>query len=120
MVVPDFELICEIMLVAEGFLDARLLARKFITLYTLCKELLSKQVCAGVLRGPQGRGAWGWDAGGPARPGEGCTRTGRRPASVPALLGKTRSHRAPAPSAHRTITTGACGPSSLCWWWPAP
>ncbi|XP_040604010.1 dynein heavy chain 17, axonemal [Mesocricetus auratus] len=45
MVVPDFELICEIMLVAEGFLEARLLARKFITLYTLCKELLSKQVC---------------------------------------------------------------------------
>ena len=44
MVVPDFELICEIMLVAEGFVDARLLARKFITLYTLCKELLSKQV----------------------------------------------------------------------------
>lgn len=43
MVVPDFELICEIMLVAEGFLDARLLARKFITLYSLCKELLSKQ-----------------------------------------------------------------------------
>ena len=43
MVVPDFELICEIMLVAEGFLNARLLARKFITLYTLCRELLSKQ-----------------------------------------------------------------------------
>ncbi len=43
MVVPDFELICEIMLVAEGFIEARLLARKFITLYTLCKELLSKQ-----------------------------------------------------------------------------
>ncbi|XP_043280362.1 dynein beta chain, ciliary isoform X1 [Venturia canescens] len=43
MVVPDFELICEIMLVAEGFQDARILARKFITLYTLCKELLSKQ-----------------------------------------------------------------------------
>lgn len=50
MVVPDFELICEIMLVAEGFLEARLLARKFITLYTLCKELLSKQVC--------GAGSW--------------------------------------------------------------
>lgn len=44
MVIPDFELICEIMLVAEGFIDARLLARKFISLYTLCKELLSKQV----------------------------------------------------------------------------
>lgn len=43
MVVPDFELICEIMLVAEGFQDARLLARKFITLYQLCKDLLSKQ-----------------------------------------------------------------------------
>ena len=44
MVVPDTELICEIMLVAEGFRGAKLLARKFITLYTLCKELLSKQV----------------------------------------------------------------------------
>ncbi|TSL75253.1 Dynein heavy chain 17, axonemal [Bagarius yarrelli] len=43
MVVPDFELICEIMLVAEGFTEARILARKFITLYSLCKELLSKQ-----------------------------------------------------------------------------
>ncbi len=45
MVVPDFDLISEIMMVAEGFTDARLLARKFITLYSLCKELLSKQVC---------------------------------------------------------------------------
>ena len=44
MVVPDLGLICEIMLVAEGFLEARTLSRKFITLYTLCKELLSKQV----------------------------------------------------------------------------
>ncbi|XP_037547527.1 dynein heavy chain 9, axonemal [Nematolebias whitei] len=43
MVVPDFELICEIMLVTEGFVNARILAGKFITLYTLCKELLSKQ-----------------------------------------------------------------------------
>ncbi|XP_047455882.1 dynein axonemal heavy chain 11 [Mugil cephalus] len=43
MVVPDTELICEIMLVAEGFRRAKLLARKFITLYNLCKELLSKQ-----------------------------------------------------------------------------
>lgn len=44
MVMPDTELICEIMLVAEGFRGAKLLARKFITLYTLCKDLLSKQV----------------------------------------------------------------------------
>nr|XP_051708760.1 dynein axonemal heavy chain 11 isoform X1 [Oryctolagus cuniculus] len=43
MVAPDTELICEIMLLAEGFVEARSLARKFITLYTLCKELLSKQ-----------------------------------------------------------------------------
>lgn len=43
MVVPGIELICEIMLVAEGFQSARVLARKFITLYTLCKELLSHQ-----------------------------------------------------------------------------
>ena len=43
MVVPDYALICEIMLVAEGFIEARALARKFITLYTLCKDLLSKQ-----------------------------------------------------------------------------
>ena len=43
MCVPDFGMICEIMLMSEGFIDARLLARKFITLYTLCRELLSKQ-----------------------------------------------------------------------------
>lgn len=46
MVAPDTELICEIMLVAEGFMDARSLACKFVSLYTLCKELLSKQVRA--------------------------------------------------------------------------
>ncbi|KAM6338976.1 LOW QUALITY PROTEIN: dynein axonemal heavy chain 11 [Podargus strigoides] len=44
MIVPDIELISEIMLVPEGFIDACLLARKFITLYTPCRELLSKQV----------------------------------------------------------------------------
>ncbi|XP_043117616.1 dynein axonemal heavy chain 11 [Puntigrus tetrazona] len=43
MVVPDMELICEIMLMSEGFLSARVLGNKFITLYRLCKELLSKQ-----------------------------------------------------------------------------
>ena len=43
MCVPDLRLICEIMLVAQGFLEARPLSAKFITLYKLCKELLSKQ-----------------------------------------------------------------------------
>ena len=32
MIVPDSDLICEIMLVAEGFLEARTLARKLVTL----------------------------------------------------------------------------------------
>lgn len=40
--VPDLELICENMLMAEGFIDAKLLARKFTVLYKLCKDLLSK------------------------------------------------------------------------------
>uniref|UniRef100_A0A1B0DHB1 Dynein heavy chain hydrolytic ATP-binding dynein motor region domain-containing protein n=1 Tax=Phlebotomus papatasi TaxID=29031 RepID=A0A1B0DHB1_PHLPP len=43
MIVPDIELICEILLVAEGFQNARALARKFISLYSMCRELLSKQ-----------------------------------------------------------------------------
>ncbi|CAF2943897.1 unnamed protein product [Rotaria sp. Silwood2] len=43
MVVPDIEIICEIMLVTSGFKDGKLLSCKFITLYNLCKELLSKQ-----------------------------------------------------------------------------
>eukprot|EP00698_Gefionella_okellyi_P007644 TRINITY_DN186_c0_g1_i3.p1 TRINITY_DN186_c0_g1~~TRINITY_DN186_c0_g1_i3.p1 ORF type:complete len:1316 (+),score=388.60 TRINITY_DN186_c0_g1_i3:1699-5646(+) len=43
MVVPDFGLIAEIMLVAEGFLQARELAKKFTTLYGLNRDLLSKQ-----------------------------------------------------------------------------
>mmetsp|Transcript_17270 Transcript_17270/g.33650 ORF Transcript_17270/g.33650 Transcript_17270/m.33650 type:complete len:4514 (+) Transcript_17270:154-13695(+) len=44
MVVPDIELICENMLMSEGFLGARRLAKKFVTLYGLSKELLSKQM----------------------------------------------------------------------------
>ena len=43
VVVPDLELICENMLMAEGFEDAKNLARKFTTLYKLNKDLLSKQ-----------------------------------------------------------------------------
>ena len=77
-------LIAEIMLVAEGFIDARILSRKFLSLYTLCKDLLSKQdhydwglraiksvlVVAGALkRGDKGRpedqvGEEGWKEGG--------------------------------------------------------
>lgn len=44
VVVPDLELICENMLMAEGFVDAKLLAKKFVTLYMLCRDLLSKQL----------------------------------------------------------------------------
>lgn len=43
VVVPDLELICENMLMAEGFVSAKILARKFTVLYALCKDLLSKQ-----------------------------------------------------------------------------
>jgi len=58
MVVPDLELICENMLMSEGFQDARELAHKFFTLYSLSKELLSQQIhydwglraCKAVLR----------------------------------------------------------------------
>ncbi|CAG9311235.1 unnamed protein product [Blepharisma stoltei] len=43
MVVPDTILICENMLMSEGFKNARLLSHKFVTLYELSRELLSKQ-----------------------------------------------------------------------------
>eukprot|EP00756_Hemistasia_phaeocysticola_P016846 Hpha_TRINITY_DN15501_c4_g2::TRINITY_DN15501_c4_g2_i2::g.105578::m.105578/K10408/DNAH; dynein heavy chain, axonemal len=43
MCVPDLRNICEIMLAAEGFQDATDLAKKFVTLYKLNKELLSPQ-----------------------------------------------------------------------------
>ena len=42
VVVPDFALICENMLMSEGYTQARLLGVKFINLYTLCGDLLSK------------------------------------------------------------------------------
>jgi len=43
MVVPDMILICENMLMSEGFETAKELAKKFMTLYELCKSLLSGQ-----------------------------------------------------------------------------
>lgn len=42
MVVPDIVLICENMLMSEGFATAKELSRKFMTLYDLAKSLLSK------------------------------------------------------------------------------
>jgi dynein heavy chain len=42
MVVPDLVLICENMLMSEGFTQARTLSRKFVSLYMLCRDLLSK------------------------------------------------------------------------------
>ena len=43
VMVPDLVLICENMLMAEGFIDAKVLASKFYWLYSLLKDLLSKQ-----------------------------------------------------------------------------
>lgn len=43
MVVPDLELICEIMLFSEGFTQAKGLAKKMVVLYKLAKGQLSKQ-----------------------------------------------------------------------------
>jgi len=43
MIRPDLTLICENMLMAEGFVQASALSIKFVTLYSLSSELLSKQ-----------------------------------------------------------------------------
>ena len=43
MITPDLSIICENMLLSEGFGLARLLAKKMVTLYMLAKEQLSKQ-----------------------------------------------------------------------------
>jgi dynein heavy chain len=43
MVVPDLLLICENMLMSEGFTSAKVLAKKMTVLYKLAKEQLSKQ-----------------------------------------------------------------------------
>ncbi|VDP76010.1 unnamed protein product [Echinostoma caproni] len=43
VIVPDLQQICEIMLFSQGFLTAKLLAKKMTTLYKLAREQLSKQ-----------------------------------------------------------------------------
>ena len=43
VIVPDLQQICEIMLFSEGFLTAKILAKKMTVLYKLAKEQLSKQ-----------------------------------------------------------------------------
>jgi dynein heavy chain len=44
VMVPDLVLICENFLMAEGFVDAKILASKFYGLYSLLSDLLSKQL----------------------------------------------------------------------------
>ena len=41
MCVPDLQMICENMLMGEGFYMSKILARKFVILYKLCQDLLS-------------------------------------------------------------------------------
>ncbi|EDV22455.1 uncharacterized protein TRIADDRAFT_50643 [Trichoplax adhaerens] len=43
VIVPDMEMICEIMLFSEGFIQAKNLAKKMTVLYKLASEQLSKQ-----------------------------------------------------------------------------
>ena len=43
VMVPDLVMICENMLMAQGFVTSKSLASKFYTLYSLLKDLLSKQ-----------------------------------------------------------------------------
>ena len=50
MVVPDLALICEIMLMAEGFQMSKILSRKFVILYKLCEDLLSKSRCVADIK----------------------------------------------------------------------
>ena len=41
MSVPDNEMIAEVLLYAEGFKDAKILAKKIVSIFTLSKQLLT-------------------------------------------------------------------------------
>jgi dynein heavy chain, axonemal len=43
MMLPDLGMICEIMLISEGFKDFRVLARKMVSLYSMMTQQMSKQ-----------------------------------------------------------------------------
>ena len=43
VMVPDLVMICENMLMAQGFVTSKSLAYKFYTLYSLLKDLISKK-----------------------------------------------------------------------------
>ena len=44
VMVPDFDVIAENSLMAQGFVEAKILSKKFVVLYALCADLLSKQM----------------------------------------------------------------------------
>jgi hypothetical protein len=44
MMIPDYALVAEVMLFAEGFEDSKTLSRKMVKLYKLASEQLSQQV----------------------------------------------------------------------------
>lgn len=50
MMTPDLAMIAEVMLAAEGFREARILAKKTVTLYSLMIQQLSKQVSMTVTK----------------------------------------------------------------------